>query len=1222
MQNINKKDKSKKFLSKKTVLLSSMITSLATVPLGVTANLVLQNNKHEQLVFEDQTFNSRTQLANYIKSNSVQTKYNEESNKSTWSVIINNKKYTYNNPAELQNALYEKFGVKLTSETFYTSRSDAELDYYIDKSTGFINNEDYLKVVNKNVNLNNKENVTDIYETYDGKILYDLESSYKSYYNDSINAYQFNGLYFESKADLKTYLKESYLPSNKQSQLIVLQAPNGAKSAPINLSEQSAYNSIKSFIQNNSSNVVEYIGSKGQKIHLTKENVNKHLVDISANDLSYIHVQSNEGKSRYVIDNSVHDNHNLIGPYLYQGNLDVGAFMNKNMWRKSTGIDNVVWQESKIDTMIGQFFTSIINDDNNLNIQEAKQNNESITIFRTLIAGKDKNVGLDAEYMNTLKKAEPEVYNEVLKTLENLMNGKKFNTFYKIPIMYSFILHRLIQNNSTNFIIEKTIEYFTKVANYIQNAIEVIVLDQSLLLNSRNQKFDVKTFFGIGNPEFDINVNVEYFMNQIKQWPQLVAAMSVYTEALNNVNMMAGSIGFAALDHQYLFDFKAITEEQFYQKIDSYEKIYETHSSIDFNKGFLPKFVKYSNYPGVAEISKLPNTQWEAELNKIIMSDNIPLNAYIQTVFYKNILDYTVSKNALETEIVKYLETKEMLKDGLLAQLGPAADTFAKAFDPKNQNTNTDVDVYLAYLCIVADMRGGATTFTNPSTMVNKVVIAQNLFNFSAMSLATAGLVANAFNNLYWKHLRWFTWNGSVVNAPGGVFNSIKRVVSTVYNNVTEAFLRLKNWTSRVSYILENAFSRFDVYSPSKSSSYKFFTKLDKFVNFLNVAAPVLGSSFFLINVIFLAINIFTVQKSPLYYVYTTIDGKEFIWDGGEIECKYLGFETNETVTIDSMKLVKPVEFNLPQLEEFYYYNGNKYYDINEMMQDQLNYIVSDSYNNQNPRFTKKYSFSKDNLSLANTLDELISIVLNDLNIVVKQDNTLDFSKLNSNSKYLSSLAYQFNGTTSNVDGNRELIAENIVNNIRPTKFAKLPEIVDGYAIPSLSIKETVIPGLVWKSSKIIDNTAQANKYLIDNSANEIVKQITDWTKVDSSYFAIPDANQAVLKSSEKLYNLFKSKFNIKRKTVLSKDITNKIVNENNSFNSLKSDVRGINIYTLQIPGKDPVKFFDEGLAQTYLLTQLGIQKNIKYVSTYSYNFNGIIFKNEKEIYSWIDTIY
>lgn len=49
-------------------------------------------------------------------------------------------------------------------------------------------------------------------------------------------------------------------------------------------------------------------------------------------DLDYIYINFNEGKSRYIIDNSVEDVNDLIGLYFYNGNLDVGLFMNKLMW--------------------------------------------------------------------------------------------------------------------------------------------------------------------------------------------------------------------------------------------------------------------------------------------------------------------------------------------------------------------------------------------------------------------------------------------------------------------------------------------------------------------------------------------------------------------------------------------------------------------------------------------------------------------------------------------------------------------------------------------------------------------------------------------------------------------------------------------------------------------------------------------------------------------------
>ena len=38
---------------------------------------------------------------------------------------------------------------------------------------------------------------------------------------------------------------------------------------------------------------------------------------VNINDLNYQHIQSNEGESRYILDNS--DSADLIGPYFYKG---------------------------------------------------------------------------------------------------------------------------------------------------------------------------------------------------------------------------------------------------------------------------------------------------------------------------------------------------------------------------------------------------------------------------------------------------------------------------------------------------------------------------------------------------------------------------------------------------------------------------------------------------------------------------------------------------------------------------------------------------------------------------------------------------------------------------------------------------------------------------------------------------------------------------------------
>ncbi len=1210
----------KKISLKKSLLLSSMIGLLVVIPTTVTASVVVMNN--ENIDFEGKKFRNQNEIVNYIKRNSDKNSYQVEKNNSYWSLKIGNKEYKYNSPAELQNALSEQFNIKLDTNSYITTTDINKLELYANSNTasGEIVNDGFWKFLAKDdININNVQ--TKIYQTSKDEISYNVEEATKSYYQPQ-SAFQFNGYYFNTKADLEEYLKKHYFINKPESvESIIIKAPDGTESAPININEKSAIVLIKSFVENNMYSTIQYNSSKDGLITLNKDNLRENFDKINLKDLQYIHIQSNQGKSRYVIDNDKSDPHNLMGPYFYQGNLDVGAFMNKDMWRKSTNLSNQVWQEGKIDIMIGEFFTSIINDDNTLNMQENSMENKVPTIFRTLMPGiKNKDISLDEEYLNDLRNEAPTVYSDVMEILINLMKSKKFNTFYKLPIMYSSILQRLVLNGAGKKIINITINYFTKIANYLQAALESIILDQSLLINSVGKKFNVKEFFGIGNSEFDLNVNIEYFMDELKKsYPKLVTSMVVYLEALSNITLMAGLIPFRGNDNSFLFkEFSLISEQEYFANEQKFENIYNVYSSLDFSNDFVKKYVESSTLKEVQEIKKLDQATWEAELGKVFVANNIPLSIFLKTVVAKNTVEYIFSKNALEVEIEKYINENFIVPGGMLEQLGSALPSFINGI-----KGNSEIDPYVSYLAIIADMRNGAVVFKTHDEIANPTQLIHNVATFAATSLITAGLVATTINNLYWEKILTVDWNGGILKPLVSIrFDTIKQCIRNTYWRIADTFAAFKNKTKIVSYYLDSDIGNITINKPSKVSSFNFFWNLDKVVGILEIGAPILGASFFLLEVALLAYNIFKETRETIYYVYTTPDGKEFVWDGGEIISRYLGFEIKETSTIEQMKLVKPVEYVLPQVQEFYYYNGNRYYSEDELKSTQLEYIFSNHYENDIDRFKKKFGFDKTNGTSSNlaydTFEEMMNAILNDIGIQTNNEGVITSININKESRYLSNVSFKWNGTNTDIWGKISLVVKNILDNIRPTWFTKLPETKDGNAIPSVENNKVLIPGIVWTPTRIINNSSESSKYIVDNSANEMSNKNIDWEKLNSNDYKNPNAYNATIESEKQLYNNFKSKFSISSKYALNNDLTNNVVNPKNVYSKLDSNFKTVNIYTVKIPGKLDAMFFDRDKANKYIEAYTNIKKNKStYIET-SYLYNGIYFKNENEIRKWV----
>lgn len=1211
----NKLKNKRSFFRRRNVLITSLLTaSVSITPAIVLSSQLVDSSK--QITFNGKTFQNSQRLVDYVKKNSVQ-ETNTVENNAKWEFTLNGKTFDFSSPEEMQ----ERLSSYVKVENRITSLSDEELSAFVSSSSiGNISSNDFWNVTQMGSSTSSVSE-TPIYQAASDNIVQSEDDAYKSYYQER-SAYYFNGLYFNSKEDLKNYLKNDYLLSNNKitEQKIILKAPNGVSSAPINLSDNKALSLIKSFISNNYETVVHYEGSNGEKLNLTQKNLSSQYNAIAFNDLDYLHVNTNEGKSRYIIDNNIEDSHDLIGPYFYNGNLDVGAFMNKSMWKKSTDVTNKVWQEGKVNSTIGAFFTSIINDDNSLNLKETENNTKSsLTIFRTLLAGSNQNISLDEEYLNHLKSASESVYNEVMTALQTLLKGKKSNTFYKIPVMYSFIMQRLINVQAKKEIINETINYFSKICDYVQAALETIVLDQSLLVNDKGVKFNLKDIFNIGNNEFNVNTNVEYFMNKIKEWPKLIAAMVVYVEALNNLSMMGGIIPFAGNDNTFLFDFSVISKEDYYHNEGTYEKIYNTYSQRNYTD-FANKFVSYSDLSVVSPIKNKASSTFETELDSVDFFSGIRLGTFLKTVVAKNTLQYDISKNALVSEIEEYKKNKTVVDGGLLSQLDKALPDFISG------TSSDQVDPYQAYIAVISDMRTHGNTLTAPHQISSTEALLKNMLYFGTSILTSAIMVKDVFNSLF-SNVYSIYWNGTTIvnndSLPTKIFRPIKNSLKNSYDKVKDSLLKLNNLIQKKgSYNVTS-----ETFDPKLIAGQKF--SWEKGADLFDKAAPLINSAFLLLQVGLFAYDLFSESKATVYYIYTTADGTQFIWDGGQLVSKYLGFVTKETSTIDDMKMLQPIQFTLGQIEEYYYYDGVKYFDKNDLKTVQMNYIFSKDYKNENKHFTKKYSFDSYAANSVNnlydSLDDLTNAVLSNLGITLSADKSKIASyKLNSSSSYLVGSQYSFStGLLTNFTGTVDVIAQNIIDNIRSTKIVKLPSTTNGIVDTNQTDTNVVIPGKVWTSSGITDNTEKASEYLVDNSANDVHSQIVDWTNVSNNNFVTPDQKQAEKKASNSIYNLFKSKFKLNSKNVSTLDLTNNLINSTNKFSKINSNSRMINVYSVTVPGKENevMYFLDKGKAENYASLYTNATK-VSNTQTYtSYIFEGKYFATENDIRTWVNSL-
>lgn len=550
---------------------------------------------------------------------------------------------------------------------------------------------------------------------------------------------------------MRNYLEKDYFPNKNNNNTVVIVSPSG-NSLPIDLTKKGAYDTLSNFIEENSEIRLNYTKNDNNIININKNNISNVIDEVNLKDLNYMHIQSNEGESRYVIDNK--DSADLIGPYFYKGILDIPSFTDKNMWRKVSGVSKTVYIESKIDATIGSFFSSIINDDNNLNKIQAEDSNTNTLLFRTLLSTED-NKSYDKWFLDELQKLSPELAKEVIIANNSMMDGKKYNSFYKIPILYNFLMHRAISWGLGLDVINLIIDYFKNVCNFIQDVLEFISLYSDDLLISKNKKnkFNMADFFQIGNPEYDINTSTAYFLDQIKnEYPNLVALSYVYTQAENNISLAGGLIPFKSINFDYLWESKIISADDLYSIKYDLSSVYETFSELKLDD-MVKKYVKNNKNMKIKNIeSQEPDeSKWEEKLKTINTKyTNQNIRDLLSNIGAKNNQYYSLSESILNSEIKMFLETGAIVKGGYLDKLkilsksGDSLSTFVNFVKKYEENIST----YRIYLAFILDLKYNLNIFNNNST-VNYNEFSKRLTYLIEAVFGTVGIVGGTIAKLY-----------------------------------------------------------------------------------------------------------------------------------------------------------------------------------------------------------------------------------------------------------------------------------------------------------------------------------------------------------------------------------------------------------------------------------------------------------------------------------------
>lgn len=1050
--------------TRKKILISSLATALfAGVVTPVICNVIIQNNDTNitsKYLFDGKEFDNKASLFGYAKE-AAEVNNTTVRERDRWSIIANGETMYFNNISDLNNFVSSKI-------ITHTAATSINLETGIN---GEINSSDYV-----HLNIDNLDSLveTNIYRGKDNTF-YSSEIDAKDSYLQIHDAFMFDNTFFRTKEELTAYLNKNQDTIKTNDSNIVIVSPSNSYSQPIdtnNLSDPAVQKYITQFVNSNARQYVEFETKQNDQTiykYFDREKIDGNFGNVLAdfNDPAYVDVNSNEGKANYIIDSSVDDAHQLFGPYYAKSSASLKKITDKSLWRKIEGKDQGFIDNQK-DTQIFSSFVDFVSSDSDDN-----------TYGYPFSVGEEDNEYQIAinKYFSELSYTDGSVYNSVIELYNTMKKGKRYSSFYKLPILYIHTIEQLMATEASQDKIEATRNFYQMMAEYYDIKLKATV-PAPLLVNSKSpsKTFSFAELYGLNKYNLDLNVDVEYYMDiVVEEFPILLqTADFVSICALTSANLL-DIIKFdlnwvnRAFNKSFNASDKTTTE--------SYQAIWNV--VVNSNDESFVKQIKAN-----------------AESNKIVLSNSI-----IDEMRSRYVLGNEIAIFNIESRIKSDLESLRAYNDPsklfvnslwdvsnsfFYKMSGAEVSIFLTLFE-RNLDTVSYEIFGLAKLYMDVDLAGffnmeiGIFSPQYSSKILSKLIV-KTAFTYKKIieSAITFGISTIVMKALFLFDPLGFDpdkWN---VNPFSNGF--LKTVIGVIGNVGKLEFKKLTEGFKNVA----DKFSGFFKCLPYASLAITF---LEEFYG-----------------------------SEEYSYVFECEDTK-YIWNGGKEETWAFGLITNNVSDIDDLKILPPMQVTQQHIENGRYYNGKIYTDDAQLKKDQLKDILNNRFN-LSKVVKSKFSFSSIDSSLDvpsplafTTIEELTDYVF--MNIK------------SSNSSFLTKNIYSYgNGFTFDPSNSVKYNIDSIINNIKATKIAIVPKLLAGKPISKdttdddNSLPFYQLPGKSWtpQNGFVVNNTS--NQYVIvDSNYGEDEVQLSEKATID------------LLKS------VFYNAFEVRSKTILNVDL-------------------------------------------------------------------------------------
>ena len=538
-----------------------MVAPIATI-------FAFNKNSTFSITFDGKKFVNVQALETYLTSQySVKTSQYVNENY----YIESNGKKTYLGKTQLDQ--FNTAAKNNTNESLvYSTMQDVQSNV-INPSIGELNPQWFVK------NSIEPDQYINIYRGNDNTSYLDEAKALDTYINSGYEIYYFNDIYFRSKQELYKYLINIYFKdvSNSVNTTLRIKAPNGEYSSLINMNSKSDWKtSAAAFIEDNAIPIIKIKTNDGYK-YISSESTDAISDAVEFEDIPYIKVNANQGKQNYVVGINKGDSYEFSGTSYYQGYSDIekGFTIASNWERKNTNFvadynDTLIANfNNSMNSFFGSYIdfgTSTVTESNgnstrvvynSLHLFDSNNEGNKISNYlkkdgTTFTGGVDLSLDTDFDgheeninffklirqkykylsveslsslsetFANIFYSSEYQsykyIYDETLAASNNYTGMSNFNALLKIPLLYCFMMDRLISAGAPNKLIEITIEYFKSVAE-IHNTLLYIKFGRDALTATTKYAsygvLDLVSIFGIGSKEiqFDLQKYESFFID-------------------------------------------------------------------------------------------------------------------------------------------------------------------------------------------------------------------------------------------------------------------------------------------------------------------------------------------------------------------------------------------------------------------------------------------------------------------------------------------------------------------------------------------------------------------------------------------------------------------------------------------------------------------------------------------------------------------------------------